>query len=101
MTDGNHINCQIMKGCVVRFGLGANEQIDTTIQIREQLGPNELAKAPFHPVPVNDSPPVLGDDKAHPRMRQQGSRRQSFEPLGLNPLPCTSDNFEIGLARQP
>lgn len=101
MTDGNHVNCQILKRCVVRIGFGTNEEIDATIQIREQPGSNELAQAPFHPVPVNDAPPVLGDHNPHPWMRQQGSRCPSFEALGLNPLPCTSDNFEIGLARQP
>lgn len=71
------------------------------IQIREHPRPNQLTQPPFHAIPVDDSPPVLGDDNSHPRMRQQGSRRPGLEVLGLNPLPCTSDNFEVGFARQP
>ncbi|HET7613297.1 MAG TPA: hypothetical protein VFK26_05180 [Gemmatimonadaceae bacterium] len=71
------------------------------IQIREQSGSNELAQPPLHPVSLNDFPSMLGNDNPNPRMRQQGSRCPSFEVLGLDPLPCTSDNFEIGLARQP
>jgi hypothetical protein len=71
------------------------------IQIREQSGSNELTQTPLHPVPVDDSPPMLGNHNPDPRMRQQGSRCPGFEVLGLDPLPCTSDNFEIGFPRQP
>jgi hypothetical protein len=34
-------------------------------------------------------------------MKQQGSRCPSFEMLGLHPLPCTSNRFEVGFLRQP
>jgi len=101
LTNGNHVDRQILESCFVRFWFGTNEEIDPTIQIRQQSRSNEFSQTPFYAVPVDDSAPMLGDDDPHPRMRQQGSRCPGLEVLGLNPLPCASDNFEIGLARQP
>jgi hypothetical protein len=44
---------------------------------------------------------VFGNYDADPGMKQQGSRCPSLEMLGLHPLPCTSNCFEIGFLRQP
>lgn len=67
----------------------------------KKLRADKLTQASFDTISLDDLSLMLGDDYAYPRMQQQGSAYPSFEALGLNSLPCTSYNFEIGLARQP
>lgn len=95
------VDRKILKGRVIRIWFGPNQEIDTTIESRQEGGSDKFAQTSLHSVALYDSSPVFGNDHSYPWMRQQGSRCPGFKALGLDPLPCTSYNLEIAFPCQP
>jgi hypothetical protein len=100
LADGAHIFGKLLEGGIVCLGLRTDEKV-RTFQMGQKLRANQLTQASLDPIPLDDLSPVFWDDDSDPWMQQQGSAYPGFEALGLDSLPCTSNSFEVGLARQP
>jgi hypothetical protein len=91
---------QLFKAAAVCLRLRSNQKI-YSCDVRQKSGTNNLTKAAFDEIPLDNLPSVLWDNDTHPWMRQQGSGCSSFQTLGLHSLPCTPYRFQIGFARKP
>jgi hypothetical protein len=99
LANGAHIFGKLLEGGIVCLGLRTDEKI-STFEVGQKLRAHQLTQPSFDTISLDDLSPVFWDDDSNPWMHEQGSAYPSFKALGLDSLPCTSNSFEVGLARQ-
>ena len=86
--------------CVVRFRARPNDDVDRSVEQRQDVDPHDFAQAALQSISRDGGVAIARDYQADARVRTRGSQDSHVEVSGTNPLPLSNDRLYVGSPRE-
>ena len=86
--------------CVVRFRARPNDDVDRSVEQRQDVDPHDFAQAALQSISRDGGVAIARDYQADARVRTRGSQDSHVEVSGTNPLPLSNDRLKLDATRE-